>query len=329
MLKSTSKYYYTKLDKNCQGIYDSILSAWEAYNPNPSFKMGSADNNSLQRVMDYVRYDNPGLFFIDYGGGISLSGSMFGVTLQSKFLYKEKQIDDMEKQLGSIVAGLVASSKFNAMDKYQKILALHDYLVKNVTYTVGGDINETTSVVGALITRRAVCEGYAKAFKMLCDQAGLSCILVTGKATPLLRPEEYHAWNIVKLDGICSHVDVTWDSTTRGNSETNYNHVCLDDDDMAKDHVWDRSILPACTSSQHNYYVKNGQCVNNSAEFKSYVASQAKQGKKEIALKLTIGKETTNDKIMNLTREALRGINNSPMGLRYNPTRGTVTINLK
>jgi hypothetical protein len=326
-MKSKSKYYYTKLDTNSQSVYNSILSAWEAHNPNPSFKM-NVSGGDMQKILEYIRYDNPGLFYVDFRS-ISLSTSASSATLKSSFLYKEKQIADMEKQFAAIVNGILLSQGFNAMDKYNKELVLHDYLVKNVSYVYGGDISEVTSITGAFILRRAVCEGYAKAFKLLCDLAGLSCLFVPGKATPLNKPEESHSWNIVKLDGICSHVDVTWDSTNLGSNAFNYEYVNLTDDEMSKDHIWDRSLLPACVSSQNNYYVKSGLCANGRSEFKSCVAAQAKQGKKAISLKIN-GKKATDELIMSLTQEALQGIV-SPiprMGLRYNQNRGTVLINL-
>lgn len=63
-----------------------------------------------------------------------------------------------------------------------------------------------------------VCEGYSKAFKYLCDQVGISCLLVTGMmdggtgAGP-------HMWNLVKLDGYTYLVDVTnSDTGTAGSS---------------------------------------------------------------------------------------------------------------
>jgi hypothetical protein len=329
MLRSKSKYYYTRLDNNSQGVYNDILSAWEARNPMPSLKVNLTNNNiDIQKIVDCIRYDNPGLFYVDFRS-ISFVYSATTASLRSNFLYTERQIDDAEKQLETIVAGILASHGFNAMDSYKRELALHDYLVKNVSYSVDGMDTETTSIVGALISRRAVCEGYAKAFKLLCDNAGLSCIIASGKAVPYDGTEELHAWNIVKLDGICAHVDVTWDNTTRGNSDTCYDHFNLTDEDTAKDHTWDRSLLPACTSSQNNYYVKNGQCAGSRNEFKKYVALQAKQGKKTISVRLT-GKEASKEQVMEAALEALRDTLNSSfsINLRYNQKRGTAFISI-
>lgn len=58
---------------------------------------------------------------------------------------------------------------------------------------------------GALMEGQAVCQGYAYAFKMLCDQAQIPCWIVTGYY------KEPHAWNYVLLNGNYYQVDITWD----------------------------------------------------------------------------------------------------------------------
>lgn len=50
-----------------------------------------------------------------------------------------------------------------------------------------------------------VCEGYARAFKVLCDRVDIPCVLVEGLANG-----GDHMWNYVQLDGNWYGVDVTW-----------------------------------------------------------------------------------------------------------------------
>lgn len=57
---------------------------------------------------------------------------------------------------------------------------------------------------GAFVNGNAVCQGYALAFKVLMDRAGIDCCYVNSKAIS-------HGWNMVQLDGAWYHVDVTWD----------------------------------------------------------------------------------------------------------------------
>ena len=113
------------------------------------------------------------------------------------------------KNLRSAVKIIVGEAVTDDMSDYDKAKALHDYLVLNneydmrlysgnmphISYTAYGDILEHTSV----------CAGYAYAYKMLLEEAGI--------------PVEYvrnsnHAWNIVQIDGEWYHVDTTWDDPT-------------------------------------------------------------------------------------------------------------------
>ena len=59
---------------------------------------------------------------------------------------------------------------------------------------------------GALMEGKSVCQGYAYAFKLLCDKAQIPCWIVTGTYG-----DEPHAWNYVWVDNNYYLVDVTWD----------------------------------------------------------------------------------------------------------------------
>ena len=56
-----------------------------------------------------------------------------------------------------------------------------------------------------------VCEGYARAFKVLCDKLGIPCVLVEGYARGNLMDQlQLHMWNYVQVDGKWYVVDTTW-----------------------------------------------------------------------------------------------------------------------
>lgn len=91
-------------------------------------------------------------------------------------------------------------------NRFEKLKNIHDWIAKRVVYddNFGPTCFEATSVF--LAPYKTVCEGYSEAFKMLCDRAGIPCIVIVGDAG------EPHAWNYVKMeDGNWYAVDVTWD----------------------------------------------------------------------------------------------------------------------
>lgn len=92
-------------------------------------------------------------------------------------------------------------------NRFEKLKGIHDWIAKRVDYDTkfayATSYYATSVFLAPYIT---VCEGYAEAFKMLCDRAGIPCIVVVGFAG------EAHAWNYVKMeDGNWYAVDVTWD----------------------------------------------------------------------------------------------------------------------
>lgn len=56
-----------------------------------------------------------------------------------------------------------------------------------------------------------VCEGYARAFKVLCDELEIPCVLTEGEAISSLDDTPgAHMWNYVQIDGSWYAIDVTW-----------------------------------------------------------------------------------------------------------------------
>lgn len=75
-----------------------------------------------------------------------------------------------------------------------------------------------------LHTRMAVCEGYAKTFKMACDALAIECVVISGysktegSAIGKLPLTEKHAWNAVKINGSWKLIDTTWGAGYAENS---------------------------------------------------------------------------------------------------------------
>ncbi len=94
--------------------------------------------------------------------------------------------------------------------RYDRLLALNELLRNQVTY----DLNAAMAheATGALLSPyTAVCEGYAEAYKLLCDKYGIPCVLVIGTGVVSSSSSGPHMWNYVKLDnGLWYAVDVTW-----------------------------------------------------------------------------------------------------------------------
>ena len=129
----------------------------------------------------------------------------------------------MAAKTSEIVAAVVR----DGMSDREKALALNDWITQNAAYDdaafAAKDVEYATVVrnpqyrnawtaYGILIDGTAVCAGYAKAYKMLSDAAGLKTVYVTGVAGG-----GGHAWNKTFMDGKWQVVDPTWNDTTPAN----------------------------------------------------------------------------------------------------------------
>ncbi|MGX8850534.1 transglutaminase domain-containing protein [Amedibacillus sp. YH-ame10] len=105
------------------------------------------------------------------------------------------------------------------MSDLEKETAINDYLCANAEYDdaalenaeknnfkkVDEEFNDSFTAYGILINGKGVCAGYAGAFKLLADDAGLKNVVVTG----YLQGSLPHAWNRVSLDEEWYTLDTT------------------------------------------------------------------------------------------------------------------------
>ena len=116
----------------------------------------------------------------------------------------------------------MAEAGLDSENRYHQVKAIHEYLCDKLTYDheAGNDLygkdygyahTSSTAFLGYNGEYKVVCEGYAKAFKVLCEQWDIPCILVIGQGgTP--GSQGPHMWNYVQMeDGFWYGMDATWD----------------------------------------------------------------------------------------------------------------------
>lgn len=97
----------------------------------------------------------------------------------------------------------------------ERVRQVYDYIYDNVEYDIIHMNNEgyhlKSTAYGALINGHATCQGYAVTLYRLLREVGVDCRVITGTAYDEELGEEYHAWNIVCIDGVWYDIDLTWD----------------------------------------------------------------------------------------------------------------------
>ena len=147
-----------------------------------------------------------------FGANYSTTG---GGEYWVEYYFGYKTSADEEAETDAEVERLISSLglKDGSKSDYDKVKAIHDYIVENVEYDydtyygITTDYWETYTGYGAIVMHLAVCQGFSSMFYRLCLEAGIDARMIDSR-------ELGHAWNIVQLDGLYYLMDCTWDENT-------------------------------------------------------------------------------------------------------------------
>lgn len=161
--------------------------------------------------------------------------------------------------------------------EYQKEVYIHDFICTNIHYD---KLKKQYSheIIGPLGHGVGVCEGIAKAVKVLCDHVGLWCIIVISDSNPEKNIKYRHAWNIVKIGKEYYHLDATFDLTL-SKAQIRYDYFNLGDNAIFKDHEAIITNCVPCKSENNSYYQENKMTYTKIEEVKKRALQAAKKEK--------------------------------------------------
>lgn len=110
---------------------------------------------------------------------------------------------------------------------------------------------------GVFRNQKAVCDGIAKAYSLLCNIEGIPCVEVVGAG---------HAWNRVKLNNRWYVVDATFGNlhlSDRVYSVADHSHFLVSDADKAKDGYAGLNYLAIKAEKNFNYYENKALTYKN------------------------------------------------------------------
>lgn len=190
----------------------------------------------VQRAWDAFVYDYPEVFWLDISGTTNQAlgyGKHFYTTVlylqnaqEGSNCYNSYYRDHPEEVLSDQRAMLAQAQKIAAQaakldTRYAQVVFLHDWLAANNIYNdeAAADLRRyplTHQAVSALVNGKEggpVCDGYSKAFQILCKMLDIPCVCISGTGISG-NAIDSHMWNAVQMeDGKWYGVDVTWDDT--------------------------------------------------------------------------------------------------------------------
>ena len=264
-------YYEQQLSREKREAYSAILRGVGELSS--AIRVPLLPMEALSEVYTRLRLDHPEIFYLTGFHIRHMPGAENGEFIPDYLFDKAKLLSHREA-IKKRVERLTRDVK--GKPEVEKLLFLHRFITENVHYD---KLKKPYSheVIGPLTQGVGVCEGIAKAVKLLADALGMECIVA------LSAPEEGrrygHAWNLVKRGGKWYHMDATFDLSLSRCGETRWDYCLLSDTQLYRDHDQPIYPVPACADGGSFYYKEQKLSFTKTEELQKRIAQAIKKKK--------------------------------------------------
>lgn len=241
-----------------QAIYEQLSSG--------SFRgeiclYGYATTDRAFDISEMVLAEHPELFWVNIGGVGSSGGSDVISISYSNLDYdmSDSKVREMCSQVSEAADRIISSVPEDA-DDWEKILFVHDEIIKNTWYQSGDLESYTDTAYGCLINGRTQSGGYSQAFQYIMERMGFECGLVTNYS---------HTWNFIRFDGKYYWVDLAYDDRNYEDLEygSSHNYFMFSDEELTEYHEFNQvrnrnRFIPKCDDISKYYYVVDGSYLS-------------------------------------------------------------------
>ncbi|MCD8315243.1 MAG: hypothetical protein LUD44_06410, partial [Firmicutes bacterium] len=223
---ATEIVYYDNVADAAEVVREGMVNRTETvvvyYTCSSSDNISSIMREIVTEAMEHTGVPDEGDYLLwsvsDYKGSASYidGGTTYYLTITYTITYYTTA--DQEAELTAKLKTDMESLDLDSKCDYQKVVAIHDYICRNVSYDYT-NLNDDTytlkyTAYAALINGNAVCQGYAALFYRMALMAGLDVRYISGTATNSEGDTGAHGWNIVKIGNTYYNIDTTWDDGT-------------------------------------------------------------------------------------------------------------------
>lgn len=227
---TNANYYYHQLNEIQKEDYQKIYYALETFQEYVPLKTTSSDEVSL--ILENVMNDHPELYYAGYEYSYYVENKHDILMFYPEFLMTQEDVQKTDENIKKETQGIIEKTK-QEKNNLDKMEVLYRYLIESVEYQENEDDQIMTS---ALLDKKSVCAGYAKAYQYLLNQVGIEATYMLGESREKDENENNgHAWVMVHVGGDYYYSDPTWGD----NVEKDMKHACMfyflmDSDEMLK-----------------------------------------------------------------------------------------------
>ncbi|MDD6992214.1 MAG: transglutaminase domain-containing protein [Oscillospiraceae bacterium] len=255
-----TKYASLDYDARMQDAYDSVVNTIMNFETSAHMPLTISETDYV-KVLETVRCEQLMLFYLADRTLGDFDSFTHSYTIDFSYKFSVDEVNDMLRETEQAAMDII-SQLDEDMSDYEKLKFFHDYLVLNVESAVEGEYVD--SVYGALVNKKALCEGYAKAFSYLCNLSGIENMIVTGYTGV------DHMWNMVKLNGSWYHIDIGWDQPAEALKAQYpdlilYQYFLVNDDVIQNNRSINNYLCspPGAEAETMNYFIHEGRYAVN------------------------------------------------------------------
>lgn len=268
------EFYYQKMDRQKQAVYHGMLQGIRQLAD--QIQLPRVDGKELYDIFFQMRLDHPEIFWV-VGFSWKYYPDSPNLIFVPEYLFEKGKIKEHQIALTSRVEKLARQAQ--GLSEWEKEKYVHDFICENVRYD---KLKKPYSheIIGPLGQGVGVCEGIAKAVKVLCDALGLWCMIAICGNNPEKGIKYRHTWNIVRIGGQYYHLDATFDNTLGNDKkEIRYDYFNLDDKSIFRDHEPLIAPAPKCEEGDHFYYKEKKLSFTKTEDVYRRALQTAKKGR--------------------------------------------------
>ena len=295
-------YAYDSLTDDCaKELYKELADSIDPSRAPTVTVSGLLDEFQITQALQAYKNDHPETFWLTNESKYYVKDN--STTVEFEYSMAPSEIltakDKFENKIDNILHDLPEGNDF------EKEEYINNCIIDNCKYDdAAAETNEIkgneNDAYGALVDGNAVCEGYSRAFQLLCNKANIDCVMVSGTVD-----NTNHAWNCVKIGGEWYQIDVTWNDTDGEKDYLQNDYFNLTDSLMLEDHTlspkysdvdaqsfqnvesWCNFYVPKCTAEKYiyfNYKYPTVSDLDNADDVVEALAKSAKNGDKYFSI---------------------------------------------
>lgn len=271
----SAEYFLNGEDDNIRAAYKNIYEGIFNNSNDIPIPNGVFDSDSASDLLSLVTATGIVLDSPNSSYQLYVDNNDFVTRMELSYPNSKETADNMYTELMKNAQQIAADAEQLESD-YDKIKYFHDTIINNCSYDM--EAKNAHTAYGVLVEGVAVCEGYAKAFSLLCELSGIPSLPIEGTAIDTDGVSQSHMWNMVMCDGIWYNIDVTWDDPEAEDNTLRYDYFLISDENFSSSHQAKQNkymTFPTADDSNGDYYSRNGLIINYDSDVYQQVYNYA------------------------------------------------------